>query len=282
MPVRTLSEHSCWGGTQGFYEHDSQAVGLPMRFSVYTPPEARDGPVPLVLYLAGLTCTEETFPIKAGAQRLAAEHGLMLLAPDTSPRGTGIAAADQDWEFGTAASFYLDAVQPPWSSHWKMESWIIRELLPLVLERFGGVEDRVGVCGHSMGGHGALVLALRNPGRFKSVSALAPIASPMECPWGQKAFAGYLGESRELWAQHDATALLRSGARLPPHILVDQGLADKFLTNQLKPHLLAQACEEMGQPITLRLHEGYDHSYYFVSTFMPEHLQHHADILHGP
>lgn len=281
MPVRTLSEHACWDGTQGFYEHDSQVVGLPMRFSVYTPPEARDGPVPLVLYLAGLTCTEETFPIKAGAQRLAAEHGLMLLAPDTSPRGTGIATAGDDWEFGTAASFYLDALRPPWSSHWKMESWIIRELLPLVLQRFGGVQDRVGVFGHSMGGHGAIVLALRNPGRFKSISALAPIASPMECPWGRKAFAGYLGEDRELWARHDATALLRSGARLP-RILVDQGLADKFLASQLKPHLLEQACEEVGQPITLRLHEGYDHGYYFVSTFMPRHLQYHADILHGP
>ncbi len=279
MAIQTLSEHACFGGTQSFHQHDSQVIGLPMRFSVYRPPQAKAGQrLPVLMYLAGLTCSEETFAIKGGAQQFAAEHGLILLAPDTSPRQTGIEGADAAWDFGTAAGFYLDATEAPWSSHWRMESWLMSELLPSVIDRFGGDDQCVGVFGHSMGGHGALTLALRHPGRFQSVSAFAPIAAPSQSPWGHKAFSGYLGQDRNAWAAHDATELVRSGRRAPP-ILIDQGLADKFLAEQLHPHLFEQACQHAGQPLTLRRHEGHDHGYYFISTFMRDHLAHHAQHL---
>ena len=275
----TLSEHGCFEGVQGFYRHTSSVLGLPMRFSVFQPPQTKGGQrLPVLVYLAGLTCTEETFATKGGAQQYATEHGLILLAPDTSPRETGVAGADASWDFGTAAGFYLDATQAPWSAHWRMESYLMKELLPLVLAHFGGDASRVGIFGHSMGGHGALTLALKHPHSFKSVSAFAPIAAPSQCPWGEKAFTGYLGSDRSTWAAHDATELIKAGRHTSP-ILIDQGLADKFLAEQLHPHLFEQACQRQGQALTLRRHEGYDHGYYFISTFMKDHLAHHAAAL---
>jgi S-formylglutathione hydrolase len=277
--ITTISEHASFGGVQGFYQHDSSVIGLPMKFAVYQPPQAKtDGPVPVLFYLAGLTCTEETFAIKAGAQRLAAQHGLMLVMPDTSPRNTGIAGANVDWDFGDGAGFYLDATQAPWSAHWKMDSYITAELRELVLKSFPARPDRVGVFGHSMGGHGALTLALRNPGLYQSVSAFAPVAAPSQCSWGVKAFSRYLGDNTALWARYDATELVKAGARAP-HLLVDQGLADKFLSEQLHPDLFEAACLQAGQPLTLRRHAGYDHGYYFISTWMGDHLAHHAQTL---
>ena len=278
--MELISEHACFGGTQGFYRHESQVIGLPMRFGVFVPPQARHAPVPVLFFLAGLTCTEETFAIKAGAQQFAAQHGLMLVMPDTSPRDTGVDGADAAWDFGTGAGFYLDAVQAPWSTHWRMGSYVAQELRQLVLSKFAARADRVGIFGHSMGGHGALTLALKNPGLYQSVSAFAPIAAPMQCPWGTKAFSGYLGNDTKAWARHDATELVKAGARVPP-VLIDQGLADKFLAEQLHPHLFEAACIEAGQALTLRRHEGFDHGYYFIATFMADHIAHHAKYLNA-
>ncbi len=280
MTLRTISEHACFGGVQGFYQHASAATGTAMKFGVFVPPQARTGAVPVLFYLAGLTCNEETFAIKAGAQQHAARHGLMLVTPDTSPRDTGVAGADAAWDFGNGAGFYLDATQAPWAAHWRMESYVSEELHALVLSQFAARADRVGIFGHSMGGHGALTLALRHPGRYQSVSAFAPIAAPMQCPWGVKAFSGYLGDDRSLWAAHDATELVSTGARVPP-LLVDQGLSDKFLAEQLHPHLFEAACLEAGQPLNLRRHEGFDHGYYFIATFMADHIAHHAEFLNA-
>ncbi len=277
----TLSEHACFGGTQGTYKHASTVIGLPMRFGVFMPPQAKLGPVPVLLFLAGLTCNEETFALKAGAQRVAAQLGLMLVTPDTSPRDTGVPGADAAWDFGTAAGFYLDATQAPWASHWRMESYITGELPAVLAQHFPVQEDKglaMGIFGHSMGGHGALTLALRHPGLFRSVSAFAPIAAPMRCPWGVKAFTGYLGQDRKAWAAHDATVLVENGARCPP-LLIDQGEADKFLTEQLLPRRFEAACRDAGQPLQLRRHAGYDHGYFFISTFVEDHLRHHAATL---
>ena len=274
-PFETLSEHRCFGGVQGFYRHASAEIGLPMRFGVFLPPQAERGPVPVLFYLAGLTCTEETFAIKAGAQRVAAELGLAIVTPDTSPRDTGIDGASAAWDFGHGAGFYLDATQAPWRQHFRMESWVTRELRELVLSNFPTDPARVGIFGHSMGGHGALTLALRHPDLYRSVSAFAPIAAPTQCPWGDKAFSGYLGDDRSVWAGHDATELIRNGHRVPP-LLIDQGMADQFLAGQLHPHLLEQACEAGGQALTLRRHAGYDHGYYFIASFVEDHLRHHA------
>ena len=274
-----LKEHACFQGVQGFYRHESRTIGLPMQFGVYRPPQAERGPVPVLIFLAGLTCNEETFAIKAGAQQHAARHGLMLVTPDTSPRGTGIAEADASWDFGTGAGFYLDASQVPWRAHWRMASYIVDELLDLIGRHFPARVDRLGVCGHSMGGHGALTLALRHPGLFRSVSALAPIAAPSQCAWGRKAFEGYLGPDPAAWHEHDAVELIRAGARAP-HLLVDQGQADPFLADgQLHPERLESACLEAGQALTLRRHEGYDHGYYFIASFIADHLAHHAQAL---
>ncbi len=278
--IETLSEHACFGGVQGFYKHASVATGTPMRFGVFVPPQAASRPVPVLIYLAGLTCNEETFAIKAGAQRHAAEHGLMLVTPDTSPRETGVAGADAAWDFGTAAGFYLDSTQAPWAAHWQMERYVTDELPALVNARFNTQAERTGLFGHSMGGHGALTLALRHPGRYKSVSALAPIAAPMHCPWGVRAFAGYLGDDRSAWAAHDATELVKAGARVPP-LLIDQGMADKFLAEQLHPGMFEAACFNAGQPVHLRRHEGFDHGYYFIATFVGDHIAHHAALLNG-
>lgn len=277
------SAHACFGGAQRYYQHDSREIGLPMKFSVYLPPKAVAGEkVPAVLYLAGLTCTEETFMTKAGAQRLAAELNIALIAPDTSPRGANVAGESDSWDFGVGAGFYLDAQQAPWEQNWRMESYLIEELLPLLARHLPIDTQRLGIFGHSMGGHGALTLALRHPGVFKSLSAFAPIANPVNCPWGQKAFAGYLGNNQAAWAQHDATRLMESQGK-PPYpagILVDQGLADKFLIEkQLLPEALEAACAQLGQPLTLRRHAGYDHGYYFIQTFIDDHLRHHAQQL---
>jgi S-formylglutathione hydrolase len=274
-----LSEYRCFGGVQRFYRHASQVIGLPMRFGVYLPPQAESGRVPLLTYLAGLTCTEETFAIKAGAQRHAARLGLALLTPDTSPRGAGVPGEADAWDFGVGAGFYLDATREPWRQHWRMESWLLDELLPQVAAELAVDAQRCGLFGHSMGGHGALTLALRHPGRFVSLSALAPIAAPSRCPWGEKAFSGYLGDDRTQWAEHDATELMARQTQ-PPYpggILVDQGLADAFLAQQLHPHLFEAACAAAGQPLTLRRHAGYDHGYYFIASFVEDHLAHHAE-----
>jgi len=289
--LELLAEHGCFGGVQRFYRHSSEEVGLPMRFGIYLPPQALQQPgmqqqasaarVPLLTCLAGLTCNEETFASKAGAQRSAAHHGIALLMPDTSPRGAGVAGEDHHWEFGVGAGFYLNATQSPWSGHWCMESYLVRELIPGVAAQFGLDGQRLGLLGHSMGGHGALTLALRHPGRFASVSALAPICAPSQCHWGRQAFTGYLGQDESTWAAHDASQLMArcTTAPYPLGILVDQGLADQFLADELHPEALEAACLKAGQPLTLRRHAGYDHGYFFIASFMADHLRHHADAL---
>lgn len=283
IELELLAEHRCFDGVQRFYRHDSSAIGLPMRFSVFVPPVVAEGQVdrvPVLFYLAGLTCNEETFMIKGGAQQWAARHGMMLVAPDTSPRGANVPGEDDAWDFGTGAGFYLDAAQAPWRTHYRMETYVADELFKLVTSQLPGDAQRAGIFGHSMGGHGALVLALRHPERFRSVSAFAPIASPTKCPWGRKAFSGYLGEDPAQWAQHDATLLMESAqCPFPKGILVDQGLADSFLAEQLYPEAFEAACQKAGQPLTLRRHEGYDHGYYFISTFMENHMAFHAEHL---
>lgn len=283
--LELIATHASFGGEQRFYHHASREIGLPMRFGLYLPPQALAGqPVPLLTYLAGLTCTEETFAIKAGAQRVAAELGLALLTPDTSPRGAGVNGEADHWDFGVGAGFYLDATQAPWSGHWCMESYLLHELLPEVQAGFGLAADRQAIFGHSMGGHGALTLALRHPGRFASVSAFAPICAPSHCPWGHKAFTGYLGQDESQWAAHDASALMaaQSRAPYPGGILIDQGLADKFLAEgQLQPEAFETACAAVGQPLTLRRQAGYDHGYYFVASVVEDHLRHHAAQLRG-
>ncbi|TCV90406.1 S-formylglutathione hydrolase [Sulfurirhabdus autotrophica] len=278
--LECISEHACFGGVQGFYRHASTEIGLPMRFAVYQPPQAKERKVPVLFFLAGLTCTEETFMIKSGAQRYAAHHGLMLVAPDTSPRDTGIPGEADSWDIGTGAGFYVDAMQSPWSAHFRMESYVVHELRALILQSFPARSDRLGIFGHSMGGHGALVLALRNPEIYASVSAFAPIASPVNCPWGQKAFSTYLGADEASWRQYDASELIKQSIiPYPQGILVDQGLSDKFLEEQLRPHDLESACQTAQQPLTLRRHAGYDHSYYFISTFMEDHIAFHHQNL---
>ena len=275
--------HACFGGAQRYYEHHSSEIGLAMKFSVYLPPKAVMGEkVPALLYLAGLTCTEETFMIKAGAQRMASELNIALICPDTSPRGAGLAGEADSWDFGVGAGFYLDATTRPRALHWRMESYILNDLLPLVGSKLPVDLQHLGIFGHSMGGHGALTLALRHPGRFKSVSAFAPIANPLNCPWGHKAFSGYLGEDKAEWARHDASELMgaQASAPYPAGILIDQGLADKFLIEkQLLPEAFEAACAKAGQPLTLRRHAGYDHGYYFIQSFVDDHLRHHAQQL---
>lgn len=275
--VETLSRHRCHGGWVGYYRHDSSTTGTPMKFGVFEPPQATGARVPVLLYLAGLTCDETTFLIKAAAQKAAAELGLMLLAPDTSPRGLDLPGIRDSWDFGEAAGFYLDATSQPWAANFRMESYITGELLRTVAASFPAADlDHLSIMGHSMGGHGAMTLALRHPGRFRSVSALAPIVAPSQVPWGHKAFGNYLGSDRSVWAEHDTVALLQAGRRFPGPLLVDQGLADKFLEEQLRPDLLEQACTQAGQALTLRRHEGYDHGYFFIQTVIEDHLRHHA------
>lgn len=279
--LEILSEHGCFGGIQAFYRHGSELIGLPMRFSVYLPPQARYRPVPVLFYLPGLTCTDETFCIKAGAQRVAAQLGLMLVSCDTSPRATGIPGEADDWEFGSGAGFYVNATQEPWTQYFRMYDYVRNELRALVLQRFPACAERMGIFGHSMGGHGALVLALRNPDLYRSVSAFAPICSATRAPWGLKAFPRYLGENPSTWASYDAALLMKAAGRpLFSEILIDQGLDDRFLQQgQLLPEQLESACAAVGQSLQLRRHPGYDHSYYFIASFIEEQLRFHATAL---
>ena len=278
MSLTTKSETLCFGGIQGIYAHQSQQLDCTMQFSVFVPEQARIEPRPVVFWLSGLTCTEENFTAKAGAQRYAAQHGLVVVAPDTSPRGDDV-PDKEDYDFGKGAGFYLNATQAPWSKHFQMYDYITGELPALIFKNFPARADAQGIFGHSMGGHGALTIALKNPGTYRSVSAFSPIVAPMQCPWGEKAFTGYLGEDREAWKPYDATELVTSGARLDGEILIDQGDDDNFLDEQLKPHLFEKACKDAGQAVNIRMQPGYDHSYYFIASFMGDHMAHHAKAL---
>jgi S-formylglutathione hydrolase len=281
MPLTTISEHACFGGTLGFYRHASRVNNCDMQFSVYQPPQANAGPLPVVTFLSGLTCTEETFMIKSGAQRIAAELGLILLSPDTSPRGEGVPDDPEGaYDFGLAAGFYLNATEEPWRRHYHMYDYLTKELPEAFFAAFPGDVTRQSITGHSMGGHGALTIGLKNPAVYKSISAFAPICSPGNCPWGQKALGNYLGNDKSRWSEYDASELVRNLDYKPTHkILIDQGMADQFLERELHPHLFEAACEEKGVALELRRHAGYDHGYYFIATFMQDHLRFHANVL---
>lgn len=271
--TQITATHRVHGGTLSYCRHDSAATGTPMKFSVFVPPG--EGPFPVLIWLSGLTCTEDNFTTKAGAYGAAAEHGVIIVAPDTSPRGEGV-ADDPAYDLGQGAGFYVDAAQAPWTPHFKMESYVTADLLAVVDAAFPTNPARRGIFGHSMGGHGALTLALRHPDLFKTVSAFAPIVSPTRCPWGEKALTAYLGEDRAAWAAHDACLLIEAGAAKFDDILVDQGLGDQFLEGQLKPELLEAACAAVGQKLTLRRQPGYDHSYFFMTSFIADHIAWHA------
>jgi len=273
--MERVSENASFGGTHGVYTHASHACASNMKFSVYQPSGAKKGKVPVVFLLAGLECNEQTFAMKAGAHRIASELGLILVMPDTSPRETPYPGDDASWDFGTAASFYVDATRDPWSASYRMHTYVTRELPALVREHFPANKDMMGIMGHSMGGHGALVAALKNPGLYESVSAFAPICAPTQCPWGQKAFAGYFGEDPDAWKEWDATELV-ARVQLGFPLRIDQGTTDKFLERELKPELFRAACAASGQALELHMREGYDHSYYFIGTFLEEHLRYHA------
>ena len=282
MPIETISEYGCFGGKMGFYRHRSSVNDCDMQFAVFVPPQAVSETVPVLTFLSGLTCTEETFMIKSGAQRIAAELGLMLISPDTSPRGDDVPDdPDGAYDFGIAAGFYLNATEAPWSANFQMYDYVTGELPEIIFSEFPGDADRQGIFGHSMGGHGALTIGLRNPDAFKSISAFAPICSPMNCPWGQKALGNYLGSDESAWPEYDATELVKQMGDSGPQnkILIDQGMDDQFLEQELHPHLFEAACAEHAVDLELRRHEGYDHSYYFISTFMEDHLKHHSALL---
>jgi S-formylglutathione hydrolase len=275
--METVSTNRAFGGVQGVYTHASAETGTPMTFSVFVPDHAPGTKLPVLWYLSGLTCTHANVTEKGEFRRACAEHGVIFVAPDTSPRGDDV-SDDEGYDFGKGAGFYVDATEAPWSANFRMRSYIETELPAVIGEHFPADMARQGITGHSMGGHGALTIALRDPSRFRSVSAFAPIVSPLNCPWGEKALTGYIGADRAAWREYDACALIEDGARLPD-LLVDQGTADGFLEGQLKTHLLEEACAKAGQPATIRMQEGYDHSYYFISTFMAEHVGWHAERL---
>ena len=282
MSIETINEHGCFGGKVGFYRHSSSVNSCDMRFAVFVPPQAANTKVPVLTFLSGLTCTEETFMIKSGAQRIAAELGLMLVSPDTSPRGDEVPDdPDGAYDFGIAAGFYLNATEAPWSANFQMYDYVTKELPEIIFAEFPGDRDRQGVFGHSMGGHGALTIGLRNPDTFRSISAFAPICSPMNCPWGQKAFLNYLGADQSSWTEYDATELVKGlgDSRPQNKILIDQGLDDQYLEQELHPHLFEAACTERSVDLELRRHEGYDHGYYFISTHMQDQLEHHSSLL---
>lgn len=284
IKIETISETSCFGGTIGFYRHASATNNCDMQFSVFVPPQAADGNVPVLTFLSGLTCSEENFMVKSGAQRVAAELGLMLVSPDTSPRGEGVPDdPDDDYDFGLGAGFYLNASEEPWSEHYHMYDYVTQELRQIIFDHFPGDAGRHGLTGHSMGGHGALTIGLRNPDIYHSLSALAPICTTLHSPWGKKALGYYLGNDTSTWHDYDACEVARNveNASSFRKILVDQGAADTFLAEQLKPELLQAACEASGLPLELRFHDGYDHGYYFISTFMEDHLRHHAEQLNS-
>lgn len=284
MTIETISETRCFGGKMGFYRHHSQVNDCDMQFAVFVPPQAADGNLPVLTFLSGLTCTEENFMVKSGAQRLAAELGIMLVSPDTSPRGEGVPDDPEGaYDFGLGAGFYVNATEPPWSQHFQMYDYVTTELQSVVFDHFPGDARRHGLTGHSMGGHGALTIGLRNPQMFRSLSAFAPICTTLHSPWGQKALTHYLGADSSAWINHDAAEVARNVGD-PSHydkILVDQGLDDVWLQEQLKPELLEAACAESGLNLELRRHAGYDHGYYFISTFIADHLQFHAERLSG-
>ena len=277
--LSTISQSLCFEGTQGVYSHHSAQTGTSMRFGVFLPPQASHGPVPVLYWLSGLTCTEENFITKAGAQRVAAELGVAIVTPDTSPRGLDIPGVADSYDFGSGAGFYVDATEAPWAQNFRMDSYVTQELPAVIQANFPVDPQRVGIFGHSMGGHGALVLALRNPDKYKSVSAFAPITSPLHCPWGEKALAGYLGADRKAWLAYDSCALIEARGWSGPPILVDQGVSDPFLASQLKPELLRQACARAHVRLDLNLRTGYDHSYFFIASFMENHLRFHAQQL---
>jgi len=277
--LSVINEHKCFGGTLGYYKHAADTTNCDMQFTVFIPEQAKTAPVPVLYYLSGLTCTEDNFTTKAGAYRMAAELGIAIIAPDTSPRGDDV-PDDDFWDFGKGAGFYLDATQEPWSTHYNMYSYVTKELPALLQDNFPLDLNRQSIFGHSMGGHGALTIYLKNPSLYKSVSAFSPIVAPMQVDWGQKAFGRYLGDDQNSWKDYDATELLRrkniSGL---PTILIDQGTADTFLENYLKPELFTAACQETGQDLTLRMQDGYDHSYFFIQSFIEDHIKHHAKYL---
>ena len=275
--MEILSTTRSFGGTQGVYKHASSATGTEMTFAVYVPEHRAGARLPVLWYLSGLTCTHANVMEKGEYRRACADHGVIFVAPDTSPRGEDV-PDDEGYDFGKGAGFYVDATEEPWSRHFRMRSYIEQELPELIGSEFPADMARQGITGHSMGGHGALTIALRNPGRFKSTSAFSPIVSPLNCPWGEKALGGYLGQDRAKWREYDACALIEDGARLP-ELLIDQGTADNFLDEQLKTHLLDDACRKVDMPATIRMQEGYDHSYFFISTFMADHIAWHAERL---
>lgn len=277
--IETVSTNTSFGGTQGVYRHASAETGTDMTFAVYLPPQAATpgAKLPVLWYLSGLTCTHANVMEKGEYRRACAELGIIFVCPDTSPRGDDV-PDDEGYDFGKGAGFYVDATEAPWATNFRMYSYVTKELTDIIATNFPADMTRQAITGHSMGGHGAITIALKNPGRFRSVSAFAPISAPLDCPWGHKALAGYLGEDRANWRAYDSTALIADGARLP-ELLVDQGEADNFLAEQLKPELLKAACEKAGIPLTLRMQPGYDHSYYFISTFMADHVRWHAERL---
>lgn len=282
--MEKISEHASFGGSVGFYRHQSVVNDCEMRFAVFVPGRADGTRFPVLTYLAGLTCTEETFMIKGGAQRVAAELGLMLVAPDTSPRGEDVPDDPEGaYDFGLGAGFYLNATAAPWNRNYQMYDYVTRELPDLVFAEFPGDRQRQGIFGHSMGGHGALTLGLRNPHVYRSISAFAPVCNPTGCPWGEKAFSNYLGDDRNEWRTYDAVELLKAADTERPakRILVDQGMADQFLGDQLHPDRLEKVCRDGDIPLEMRRHDGYDHGYYFIATFMEDHLRHHAGNLAG-
>jgi S-formylglutathione hydrolase len=277
--IKAVTQNLCFGGVQSVYTHAARETRCAMRFGVFLPPQANSLRVPVLYWLSGLTCTEENFIVKAGAQRIASELGLAIVVPDTSPRGLGIPGEADSYDFGLGAGFYVDATEPPWAAGYRMYSYVTKELPALVAATFPVDAARVGIFGHSMGGHGALTIALKNPHTYKSMSAFAPIASPMRCPWGQKALTGYLGADSSRWREYDATALIEDRGWTGPTILVDQGTHDQFLESQLKPELLKDACRRSGVSLDPRLRSGYDHSYFFIATFIEDHLRFHASHL---
>jgi len=279
MALEQVSSAKCFGGFQKVFKHKSSELKCDMNFAVYIPPQAEKEKVPVLYWLSGLTCTEQNFISKAGAQRTASEHGVLIVAPDTSPRSCGIEGEDDSYDFGTGAGFYLDATEEKWKTNYRMFSYVTKELPALIQSNFPVLPDKQSVFGHSMGGHGALICFLKNPGFYKSVSAFAPICNPVNCPWGQKAFTGYLGSNKEAWKDYDATELVKKYPGPPPDILIDQGLDDEFYPNQLLPENFVEACRSKNVPVTLRMHEGYNHSYYFITTFIEDHIKHHARYL---